>query len=157
MVDFPASRSVPQTSPGQPDRRNLSKVPFVELHQGRLQGVISSSSDLERVYLAYFQKGSLDFHCSTNNNRPCGGVSQHYTCKHLGSLLQEAIVQYGAEAVEQGLGLGAGKGLSSGRTLTQVGQLNRQAEPEIFSRFLAHLQYLQLEPTTADVPEMAWW
>ncbi|MEB3162937.1 MAG: hypothetical protein VKK80_06885 [Prochlorothrix sp.] len=157
MVDFPASRSVPPTHLGQPDRRNLSKVPFVELYNGRLQGVISSGSDLERVYLAYFQKSSLDFHCSTNNNRPCGGVSQNNPCKHLRSLLQEAIVQYGGDAVARALGLEAGTVLESRDVLAHRGQLNRQAEPEIFSRFLAHLQYLQLEPTTADVPEMAWW
>lgn len=157
MPDFAPSRLAPQSHLGQPHRRNLKKVPFLELHNGRLQGVVSSGSDLERVYLGYFEAGSRSFHCSTNNNRPCSGASTRFPCKHLHSLLQEAIVQYGSEPVVRTLGLGEGQTLSAAEILAQMGQLNRQPEPEIFSRFLAHLQYLQLAPTSADLPEMAWW
>ncbi len=32
--------------------RKLAKVPFLELSEGRLQGVVSSGSDIERVYVS---------------------------------------------------------------------------------------------------------
>jgi hypothetical protein len=54
--------------------RKLAKVPFVELADGRLQGVVSSGSDIERVYVSSVAAGSYTFACSTNNNRPCGGA-----------------------------------------------------------------------------------
>jgi len=73
-----------------PGKRDIKKVPFVELFGDRLQGVVSSGSDIERVYVSFFAAESLDFYCSTNNNRPCGGLGI-YPCKHLQALLQEAI------------------------------------------------------------------
>jgi hypothetical protein len=39
--------TVPQVAPVHP--RKLAKVPFLELTDGRLQGVVSSGSDIERV------------------------------------------------------------------------------------------------------------
>src|SRR5918995_7473706 len=57
--------------PVQP--RRLAKVPFVELADGRLQGVVSSGSDVGRVYVSSIAAGTHAYSCSTNNNRPCGG------------------------------------------------------------------------------------
>ncbi len=62
-----------------PKKRNIKKVPFVELFHGRLQGVVSSGSDIKRVYVSFFEAGTHDFYCSTNNNRPCGGLGG-YPC-----------------------------------------------------------------------------
>ena len=87
------TRVVPPLRP-----RKLAKVPFVELADGRLQGVVSSGSDIERVYVSSIAAGDLRLHCSTNNNRPCGGLTG-YPCKHLRSLVDEAVVQYGVERV----------------------------------------------------------
>ena len=41
------ARVIPPARP-----RKLAKVPFVELADGRLQGVVSSGSDIERVYVS---------------------------------------------------------------------------------------------------------
>src|SRR5688500_6514644 len=42
--------TTPVVPPARP--RKLAKVPFVELSEGRLQGVVSSGSDIERVYVS---------------------------------------------------------------------------------------------------------
>ena len=70
-----------------------------ELADGRLQGVVSSGSDVERVYVSSVAAGTHGYHCSTNNNRPCGGL-RGAPCKHLHALVDEAVVQYGADRVK---------------------------------------------------------
>jgi hypothetical protein len=52
----------------------LAKVPFVELAERRLQGVVSSGSDIERVSVSSIAGRTHEFSCPTNNNRPCGGA-----------------------------------------------------------------------------------
>src|SRR5215471_3483623 len=83
-------------APARP--RKLAKVPFVELADGRLQGVVSSGSDIERVYVSSIGARDHAYACSTNNNRPCGGA-RGMMCNHLRALVDEAVLQYGAERV----------------------------------------------------------
>ncbi|NEE27726.1 hypothetical protein G3M53_19930, partial [Streptomyces sp. SID7982] len=83
-------------APARP--RKLAKVPFVELADGRLQGVVSSGSDIGRVYVSSVAARTYAFACSTNNNRPCGGARGMF-CKHIQALVAEAVLQYGAERV----------------------------------------------------------
>src|ERR1700733_2821346 len=66
---------------------------------GRLQGVVSSGSDIERVYVSSVAAGSHGLSCSTNNNRPCGGARGDPPCKPLQSLIDEAVLQYGIDRV----------------------------------------------------------
>lgn len=56
-----AARVVPPVQP-----RKLAKVPFVELADGRLQGVVSSGSDIDSVYVSSIASGTHGFSCSTN-------------------------------------------------------------------------------------------
>jgi hypothetical protein len=79
-------------------KRNIKQVPFVELFNHRLQGVVSSGSDIERVYVSFFEAGTLDYYCSTNNNRPCGGL-RGSPCNHLQAVMIEAIAAYGLDQV----------------------------------------------------------
>ncbi len=138
--------------------RKVDKVPFVELHAGRLQGVVSSGSDIERVYVAYFAAGTGNFYCSTNNNRPCGGL-RGSPCKHLLALVDEAMLQYGAERLVAGLGLTVDPA-----TIKRGGDVVRHLKggPHkieagmVFSRFLTYLHHVNLPPTTVPMPEMAW-
>ncbi|WP_228083486.1 hypothetical protein [Streptomyces profundus] len=133
--------------------RKLAKVPFVELAEGRLQGVVSSGSDIARVYVSAIAAHSHGLSCGTNNNRPCGGLSR-YPCKHLQALVKEAEIQYGVERVARYLGVEVGEndgvlgGLRAGPTGVPAGA--------VFSRFLRHLAYLERPDSTAPVPEMAW-
>src|SRR5439155_25359785 len=76
------------------EERDIAQVPFVELAEGRLQGVVSSGSDVERVYCAYVTAGDLSYHSSTNNNRPDAG-----TAKRIRWLVEAACLQFGAERV----------------------------------------------------------
>jgi hypothetical protein len=147
-----AARVVP---PAQP--RKLAKVPFVELADGRLQGVVSSGSEIERVYVSSIAVGTHAYHCSTNNNRPCGGL-RGAPCKHLRALVEEAVLQYGVDRVARYLHIDTCDGASSGADL--VARLTGRHEPTpaaiVFSRFLRHLAYLELPHTTEPIPELHW-
>ncbi|MGW9212853.1 hypothetical protein ACWGR4_38540 [Embleya sp. NPDC055664] len=141
--------------------RKLAKVPFVELADGRLQGVVSSGSDIGRVYVSSVAAGDFAFTCSTNNNRPCGGAHGSF-CKHIEALIGEAVLQYGAERVARYLRVELANGQSDAwhitRTMaaTRPPQGDKTAAAPVFSRFLRHLAYLELAPTTAPLPEMQW-
>lgn len=142
-------RVVPPVQP-----RKLAKVPFVELADGRLQGVVSSGSDIERVYVSSIAAGSHDFYCSTNNNRPCGGLSGSYLCKHLRALVDEAVLQYGQARVARYLRVD----LDGDEPLVDKLGGQRQPTPSatVFSRFLRHLAYLEVPESTGPVVEMNW-
>ncbi|MFJ3929445.1 hypothetical protein [Streptomyces sp. NPDC090029] len=145
-------------APARP--RKLAKVPFVELADGRLQGVVSSGSDIGRVYVSSISAGTYAFACSTNNNRPCGGARGTF-CNHLRALVTEAVLQYGAERVARYLKVETAQQpdaatLLGTMTQTRPAQGDTSAAAPVFSRFLRHLAYLELPPTTAPLPEMQW-
>jgi hypothetical protein len=140
--------------------RKLAKVPFVELADGRLQGVVSSGSDIERVYVSSVAAdGIYSFACSTNNNRPCGGLRGSF-CNHILALVNEAVLQYGAERVARYLRIEAdepsAQHITDAMLATRPSQLDTKAAASVFSRFLRHLAYLELAPVTVPVAEMHW-
>lgn len=134
--------------------RKLAKVPFAELADGRLQGVVSSGSDVERVYVSSITAGEHGLSCSTNNNRPCGGLYGPHPCKHLQALLAEAVLQYGQERVARYLKIevAEGESLLSGLHATHA----PAPAATVFSSFLRHLGYLELPPSTDPLPELQW-
>ncbi|MEO3785500.1 hypothetical protein ABGB12_19380 [Actinocorallia sp. B10E7] len=143
-----AVRVVPPARP-----RKLAKVPFVELADGRLQGVVSSGSDISRVYVSSISAGEHGYNCRTNNNRPCGGL-RGAPCKHLRALVDEAVLQYGPQRVARYLRVEVEEGGDL------VGALDGAPESAdaavVFSRFLRHLSYLEVPGTTMPVPELHW-
>ncbi|WEH41909.1 hypothetical protein [Streptomyces sp. AM 2-1-1] len=149
-------RVVPPARP-----RKLAKVPFVELADGRLQGVVSSGSDIERVYVSSVETRSYAYACSTNNNRPCGGARGGF-CNHIRALVNESVLQYGAERVARYLkaeptdGEPTAPGITATMTAARPGPAGGTAAAPVFSRFLHHLAYLELAPTTRPLPEMQW-
>ncbi|WP_224283759.1 hypothetical protein [Streptomyces sp. LS1784] len=150
------ARVVPPARP-----RKLAKVPFVQLADGRLQGVVSSGSDIGRVYVSAIAAGTFEFACSTNNNRPCGGAHGGY-CKHLVALIAEAVVQFGGERVARCLRVDTDAAEPDAGEITRVMTSARPAKAEsspaaaVFARFLNHLEYLEFEATTEPLPEMHW-
>jgi hypothetical protein len=150
------ARVVPAAHP-----RKLAKVPFVELADGRLQGVVSSGSDIERVYVSSVAAGDHAYACSTNNNRPCGGA-RGGLCNHLKALIDEAVLQYGAERVVRYLRVDVpapkvtGPEIARAMAGAQASTAGTAAAAPVFSRFLRHLAYLELPATTAPLPEMHW-
>ncbi|WP_051767120.1 hypothetical protein [Streptomyces sp. NRRL S-37] len=150
------ARVVPPARP-----RKLAKVPFVELADGRLQGVVSSGSDIGRVYVSSIEAATYAFACSTNNNRPCGGARGGF-CNHIRALVDEAVLQYGVERVARYLKAevsGEDPGahtVFSAMSRTRPAQAGSSAAAQVFSRFLRHLAYLELAPATAPLPEMQW-
>lgn len=159
MSDWERSSTARVIPPARP--RKLAKVPFVELADGRLQGVVSSGSDIERVYVSSVAAGSYAFACSTNNNRPCGGARGSF-CNHILALINEAVLQYGAERVARYLKVETVDGepdaqtVATGMRAAGPPQGDTKAAAPVFSRFLRHLAYLELAPTTAPLPEMQW-
>ncbi len=138
--------------------RKLHDVPFVEMYGQRLQGVVSSGSDPDRVYVAFFEVGSMDYSCSTNNNRPCGGL-RGSPCKHLTQMLSEAGLQYGADKVAKFLQMPGDVPPNVGpRDLIRyIRGRQVQAQAGIgFSRFLNYLRYMELKGSVMPVPEMSW-
>lgn len=148
------ARVVPPARP-----RKLAKVPFVELADGRLQGVVSSGSDIGRVYVSSVAVGTFEFACSTNNNRPCGGA-RGYFCNHILALITESVLQYGAARVARYLRVEATEldadGISSAMRAARPSQGDSAAAAQVFSRFLRHLAYLELAPSTSPLPELQW-
>jgi hypothetical protein len=140
-------RVVPAVQP-----RKLAKVPFVELADGRLQGVVSSGSDIARVYVSSITAVSHDFSCSTNNNRPCGGAG-YSMCNHLRALVEQAGMQYGIARVARYLRVELEDDNLIGKLRGQ-----RQSTPAagVFARFLRHLAYLEVPETTEPIVEMDW-
>ncbi|MEC7518304.1 MAG: hypothetical protein VYE22_00490 [Myxococcota bacterium] len=137
-----------------PKKRNLKKVPFVELAPGRLQGVVSSGSDAKRVYVSFVDAGSTDFYCSTNNNRPCGGL-RGAPCKHIQAMIDNAVAQYGGARVAKHLGIAEAADARAIRSGIRGAQ-NKQPASEVFSRFLAYLRYVELDGTREPMPELSW-
>ncbi len=136
--------------------RNIRKVPFVELLDNRLQGVVSSGSDVTRVYVSYFEAGTMNFSCATNNNRPCSGAGG-LPCNHLKELLDEAIDQFGVGTVARFLGADDPTQISAAyQLLAKRGRNTHVFGGEIFSRFLANLELLELPAASVPVPAMAW-
>ncbi|GAA3504721.1 hypothetical protein GCM10019016_118340 [Streptomyces prasinosporus] len=136
-------------------------MPFVELADGRLQGVVSSGSDIGRVYVSSVEAGTYAFACSTNNNRPCGGARGTF-CNHIRALVGEAVLQYGVERVARYLKAEVdaeepdADSVTAVMAATRPAQGDRSAAAQVFSRFLRHLAYLELDPTTDPLPEMQW-
>lgn len=157
MPQTPANTSVIARSRAIPKKRKLDKVPFVELYGGRLQGVVSSGSDDERVYVSFFEAGSTDFYCSTNNNRVCGGL-RGSPCKHLMSLMENAVEQYGSERIIRYLKLDTKDTDLDARSLSRLirGTARKESANEVFSRFLSYLRYIELPSQTGAMPEMSW-
>ncbi|MEU4163825.1 hypothetical protein [Actinoplanes sp. NPDC026670] len=153
-VAYERRSAAPVIAPVRP--RKLAKVPFVELAEGRLQGVVSSGSDVERVYVSSITAGDHGLSCNTNNNRPCGGLSGGTrACNHLRALAEAAVAQYGVDRVARYLKVTLADGdddLWSGLHPTTAP--NRAAE--VFSGFLRHLAYLEVPATAEPLPELHW-
>ncbi|MFY1696696.1 hypothetical protein [Solwaraspora sp. WMMA2101] len=127
---------------------------------GRLQGVVSSGSDIGRVYVSSIAAGTHELSCSTNNNRPCGGL-HGAACNHIVLLAEEAIVQYGAEPVLRFLRMEIDSEVTMGHQI--VWSLDRYVKTAaespaaaVFSRFLRHLSYLELPGSAEPLPELHW-
>lgn len=157
MSDWERSSTARVLPPARP--RKLAKVPFVELADGQLRGVVSSGSDIGRVYVSSVAAGSHTFACSTNNNRPCGGARGGF-CNHILAMINEAVLQYGGERVARYLRVETdeptGPAIAGEMASTRPAQGDASAAAAVFSQFLRHLAYLELAPTTSPAPEMQW-
>ncbi len=137
------------------ETRDVELVPYVEIAEGRLQGVVSSGSEIERVYCAYVEAGSFAYYSSTNNDRPDGG-----TAKRLLWLIEAAVAQYGAARVLAALEIPLEPGP---RTAAEVhahvlgrGTPRKENSGRVFSRFLEYLRFVELPAPQGPQPGMSW-
>ncbi|NMO51163.1 hypothetical protein HH310_08180 [Actinoplanes sp. TBRC 11911] len=152
-VTYERRSAAPVIAPVRP--RKLAKVPFVELTEGRLAGVVSSGSDPARVYVSSINAGDHGLSCRTNNNRPCGGFGGSHPCNHLRALADAAVTQYGIDRVARYLKADVAPGADD----LWAGIRPSSAEPraaDVFAGFLRHLTYLELPPSTEAMPELQW-
>ena len=148
--------SIPTPLIGSLGDRDVEEVPFVELAENRLQGVVSSGSDIERVYCCFIEASSLNYYSSTNNNRPDAGLE-----KRLRWLAEAAFAQFGAERVVRYLQLPvAPDQVQEAGELVQVvarhGRVKQEPATTIFSRFLKYLQFVELPGSNSPNSEMTW-
>jgi len=140
-----------------PGRRNLNKVPYVEMFNGRLQGVVSSGSSATRVYCSWIEAGTGDYYCSTNNNRRCGGL-RGGGCKHIDSMISQAIFHFGGDELAAFLGVEGEPGSfnSAWKLKAGLGGSERKEQASaVFARFLNYLRYMDLPPSAQPLPELA--
>jgi hypothetical protein len=143
---------------GLPGQRTVKTVPFVELAGGRVQGVVSSGSDIHRVYVSFLEGPTGNYYCCTNNNRPCGGL-RGAPCKHIMEMIDEAMLHYGRERVAAYLGVpGDPRLIEHARGLLALlsGSEQKESPGIVFSRFLSYLRYCELRVRPGTVLEMSW-
>ena len=144
MINIKNSESIGILSPPPSRIKGVKKVPFVEFYNNRIQGVVSSGSSLERVYVCVLDFGKNTFTCHTNNNRPCGGL-RGSMCSHLSSLLTNA------KTVDTIKGLEV---INKTYSLVQDGSARYS---EVFTRFQEKLRFLELDNTKDEsIPETRW-
>jgi hypothetical protein len=143
---------------GLAGERDVREVPFVELQGGRVQGVVSSGSDPQRVYVSFLEGKTGNYFCCTNNNRPCGGL-RGSPCKHIAGLVDEAMKQYGAGRVAAYLGVSSDvepPGDADDLLALLQGAQQKEAPGVVFSRFLSYLRHCELGTRTGTILEMSW-
>ena len=109
-------------------RKDFKKIPFVEIYQNRLQGVVSSGSSGERVYVCVIDANTDTITCHTNNNRPCGGL-RGGACSHIKKMHASA---------SRSLDINQGD-------YSYYKSVDKKARyPNVFSRYLNYIRYLNL-------------
>ena len=144
MIDIKNSGSIGILDPPPLRNRGIKKVPFVEFYNNRIQGVVSSGSSLERVYVCVLDFNTNTFTCHTNNNRPCGGL-RGSMCSHLSSLLSNAKTVDAIRSLDV---------INKTYSLVQDGSARYS---EIFTRFQEKLRFLELNDMQDEsIPESRW-
>jgi len=120
----------------------LPEVPFLELADGRLQGVVSSESRPERVYASSISVGDHGLNCRSNDDLPCGGLGETSSCRHVEALLAQAVREFGAIRVARYLKIEVAEGEALGSGLHPTSAPSHA--PEVFRSFLRHMAYLKV-------------
>jgi hypothetical protein len=131
--------------PAASELSDLPEVPFLELSDGRLQGVVSSESHAERVYASSISTGDHGLSCSSNDDLRCGGLGEDHACRHIDALLAQAVHEFGAKRVARYLKIDVAEGEALHRGLHPTSAPSHA--PEVFHSFLRHMTYLQMPVT----------
>ena len=143
MLEFSEHESLGKRTLIEPKKLKLKKVPYLEIHNNRLQGVVSSGSDIKRVYVCVIDLNDGSYTCHTNNNRPCGGLRGRM-CSHLKALIGEADKIFSPQ------------NMARFNDMTQFQARGDKRHPQVFARFQNYLRFLELEVSGEQIPEMRW-
>ena len=143
MIKIKESESLGILNPPSYRTSGVKKVPYVEYHDNKIQGVVSSGSSIERVYVCVLDFNKNTFTCHTNNNRPCGGL-RGSMCSHLSALLSNARK---VDSIKQH------DVINKIHLLIQDGSARY---PEVFTRFQEKLKFLEIEDAGVSIPETRW-
>ena len=134
---------VPRNTP--PRRKyKIKKVPFMEFRDNKIQGVVSSGSSVERVYVCVINLEDKTFTCHTNNNRTCGGLRGEM-CSHIKALLD--VARRDQET----------KSLIMQSNFDFFNADGRRRYSDVFTRFQEQLKFLEIElGEKENFPEMSW-
>jgi hypothetical protein len=154
VADAPPEKTslVPAAAPS--GKRDVATSPYVELANNRLQAVVASGSDVNRVYCAFLEAGSGAFYSSTNNNRPDAGMQ-----KRIVWMVGEAVAQFGLERVARYLQVDPARVQTAAQLAAEVlrkGTPRKEEAGVVFSRFLNYLRFVELQSRGEPLPEMAW-
>ena len=137
-----ADRSHSRNPTAQPDWDDLPEVPFLELCDGRLQGVVSSESHAERVYASSISADDHGLNCHSNDDLRCGGLGEHAACRHIEALLAQAVKEFGASRVAAYLAIDVSEGEPLGAGLHPTSAPSHATE--VFASFMRHMAYLEV-------------
>ncbi len=134
-------------------------IPFFEFKDGKLQGVVSSSSCDKRLYACVFNFADKTYTCHTNNNRACGELFGRYTggpvydqyrhnsqglCPHL-NILKETAKELDDSLLKE--------------ELEQLGSHTKEKTKrysEVFTNFQKKVDLCERKIEESTFPEMRW-
>lgn len=122
-------------------------MPFLELSEGRLQGVVASESQRTRIYAssvtaASVTAGEHGLNCRSNEHQPCGGLGEKTPCRHIEAMLAQAVKEFGVQRVARYLGIEVADGQTLGSALHPTSGPSHAVE--VFESFMRHMTYLQV-------------
>ncbi|MEO0600195.1 MAG: hypothetical protein AAF211_02095 [Myxococcota bacterium] len=131
-------------------------VPFVELFDGRLQGIVAASGVLDRVHVTLVEAHTGNWACSTGH-QPCPHTLEGTApCAHVRALVASAVEDFGAERIAHFLGHPELRREPWRLVSELVGTSIDDDGTAVFVRFLDYLRYVQL-PSGVQPPSGLVW
>ncbi|MEM6928005.1 MAG: hypothetical protein AAF602_13825 [Myxococcota bacterium] len=143
----------PRVIPSPPE---VPLVPFVELFDDRLQGVVAASGALDRVHVTLVEAHTGHWACSTGH-QPCPHtIEDAGPCAHVHALVASAVDDFGAERIAHFLGHPALREEPWRLVAALAGEPLDDDGTTVFARFLDYLRYVQL-PSGIQPPSGLVW
>lgn len=129
-------------------------VPFVELFDGRLQGVVSSEGG--RLHVVHIEARTGHYACHTRGGLSCASCADQ-PCRHLDALVAMAVAEYGADCVHRYLGVTPKAPGAQALVDALGGGRDDRFRRGVVARFVDYLRYVHLNSNPqAPMLRIAW-